>query len=187
MIFQDGTTVFGHRPGRSVQTVFLFSVLLTFFLSFAHTSFALITYDSSALFKIRNHLPHLFFNALSTASTWPMKILHVANGDNGYAHAAPRRRRKKHSGKCAGVGNRLRTRAHSPLLSSILITNVQSLENKMDDLRARIRFQRDIRDCNILCLSETWLTPSVPNTAVTPSDNFSSDFCSSDGQDCWGW
>ncbi len=33
--------------------------------------------------------------------------------------------------------------------------------------------QRDIRDCNILCLSETWLTPSVPDTAVTPSDNFS--------------
>ncbi len=42
----------------------------------------------------------------------------------------------------------------------------------MDDLRARISFQRDIRDCNILCLTETWLTPSVPDTAVTPSDNF---------------
>ncbi len=41
----------------------------------------------------------------------------------------------------------------------------------MDDLRARISFQRDIRDCNIICLSETWLTPSVPDTAVTPSDN----------------
>ncbi len=41
----------------------------------------------------------------------------------------------------------------------------------MDDLRARISFQRDIRDCNIFCLTETWLTPSVP--AVTPSDNFS--------------
>ncbi len=43
----------------------------------------------------------------------------------------------------------------------------------MDDLRARISFQRDIRDCNILCLTETWLTASVPDTAVTPSDNFS--------------
>ncbi len=43
----------------------------------------------------------------------------------------------------------------------------------MDDLRARTSFQRDIRDCNILCLTETWLTPSVPDTAVTPSDNFS--------------
>ncbi len=43
----------------------------------------------------------------------------------------------------------------------------------MDNLRARISFQRDIRDCNIFCLTETWLTPSVPDTAVTPSDNFS--------------
>ncbi len=43
----------------------------------------------------------------------------------------------------------------------------------MDDLRARISFQRDIRDCNILCLTETWLTPTVLDTAVTPSDNFS--------------
>ncbi len=43
----------------------------------------------------------------------------------------------------------------------------------MDDLRARISFQRDIRDCNILCLTESWLTPTVPNTAVMPSDNFS--------------
>ncbi len=44
---------------------------------------------------------------------------------------------------------------------------VQSLENKMDDLRAMISSQQDIRDCNILCL------PSVPDTAVTPSDNCS--------------
>ncbi len=43
----------------------------------------------------------------------------------------------------------------------------------MDDLRARISFQWDIRDCNILCLTETQLTPSVADTAVTPSDNFS--------------
>ncbi len=57
--------------------------------------------------------------------------------------------------------------------ASILLANVQSLENKMDDLRARISFQWDIRDCNILCLTETWLTPSVPDTAVTLSDNFS--------------
>ncbi len=66
-----------------------------------------------------------------------------------------------------------RKKAHSPPLPSILLANVQSLERKMDDLRARISFQRDIRDCNILCLTETWLTPSVPDTAATPSDNFS--------------
>ncbi len=79
------------------------------------------------------------------------------------------RRRKKHNGKCAGIRNSLREKAHSPPLPSILLANVQSL----DDLRARISFQRDIRDCTILCLSETWLTPSVPDMAVRPSENFS--------------
>ncbi len=43
----------------------------------------------------------------------------------------------------------------------------------MDDLRVRISFQRNIRDRNILCLTETWLTPSVLDTAVMPSDNLS--------------
>ncbi len=86
----------------------------------------------------------------------------------------PRRRRtKKHRGKRAGIRNRLKERAHSPPLPSILLTNVQSLENKMDNLRARISFQRDIRDCNILCLTETWLTALVPDTAVTLSDKCS--------------
>ncbi len=37
----------------------------------------------------------------------------------------------------------------------------------------RISFQWDIRDFNILSLIETWLTISVPDTALTPSDNFS--------------
>ncbi len=73
----------------------------------------------------------------------------------------------------AGNALGLRKMAHSPPPLSILLTNVQSLENKMDDLRASISFQRDIRDCNILCLSETWLTTSVPDTPVTPSDKFS--------------
>ncbi len=52
-------------------------------------------------------------------------------------------------------------------------TRWDSQQSEEKDLRARISFQRDIRDCNILCLSETWLTPSVPDTAAMPSDNFS--------------
>ncbi len=84
-----------------------------------------------------------------------------------------RRRIKKHRRKRAGIRNSLRKRAHSPHLPSILLANIQSLENKIDDLRVRLSFQQDIRDCNILCLSETWLTTSVPDTAVTLSDNFS--------------
>ncbi len=135
---------------------------------FTHTTSALITYDKRTLLDIGHRYTKLFQVTLSTNLSWPLEILRNAEENNGH-----RRRNTKHRGKHAGIRNRLRKRAHSPPLPSILLANVQSLENKMDDLRARISFQRDIRDCNIICLTETWLTPSVPDTAVTPSDNFS--------------
>lgn len=37
----------------------------------------------------------------------------------------------------------------------------------MDKLRARAAFQQDVRECNILCFTETWLTPLVPDQVVT--------------------
>ncbi len=134
---------------------------------FTHITSALITYDKSALLDIGNRFTNLVQDTLSPNPSWPLEILRNAE-NKGH-----RRRNKKHRGNSAGIRNRLRKMAHSPPLPSILLANVQSLDNKMDDLRARISFQWDIKDCNIICLSETWLTPSVPDTAVTPSDNFS--------------
>ncbi len=134
---------------------------------FTHITSALITYDKSALLDIGNRFTNLVQDTLSPNPSWPLEILRNAE-NKGH-----RRRNKKLRGKSAGIRNRLRKSAHSPPLPSLLLANVQSLDNKMDDLRARISFHRDIRDCNIICLTETWLTPSVPDTAVTPSDNFS--------------
>uniref|UniRef100_A0A4W5LBY6 Calcium-transporting ATPase n=1 Tax=Hucho hucho TaxID=62062 RepID=A0A4W5LBY6_9TELE len=39
--------------------------------------------------------------------------------------------------------------AHRAPLPSVLLANVQSLDNKEDEIRARVSFQRDIGDCNI--------------------------------------
>ncbi len=135
---------------------------------FTHIMSALIIYDKRTLLDIGHLYTNLLQDTLSTNPTWPLEILWNTEVNKG--HLNDPRRRKKHCGKCAGIHNRLRERAHSPPLLSILLVIVQSLENKMDDLRARISFQLD---CNILCLTETWLTPTVPDTAVTPSDNFS--------------
>ncbi len=129
----------------------------------------MIMYDKRTLLDIGPRYTNLIQDTLSTDPAWPLEILRSTEVDKGRLNNT--RRRKKHRGKRAGIRNRLRKRAHSPPLPSILLANVQSLENKMDDLRARISFQRDIRDRNILC--STWLTPTVPDTAVTPSDNFS--------------
>ena len=62
--------------------------------------------------------------------------------------ATPRRRWRRSIQ--SGLLVRLRRRAHHPTLPNILLSNVQSLDNKVDELRARISFQRHIRDCNIL-------------------------------------
>lgn len=53
-------------------------------------------------------------------------------------------------------------------LPIILFANIQSLENKMNELHARISMQKNIRDCSILCLCETWLGERTPDEAVTP-------------------
>ncbi len=131
---------------------------------FTRITSALFIYDKIKLLDIGHRCTHLLQDTLSTDPAWPLEILRSTEVNK--SHLNNPRRRKKHCGRRAGIRNRLRERAHSPPLSSFLLTNVQSLEDKMDDLRARISFQWDIRDCKILCLTETWLTHSVPDTAV---------------------
>ncbi len=131
----------------------------------------MIMYDKRTFLDIGQRYINLIQDTLSTNPTWPLEILRNTELNKG--HLNNPRRRRKHRGRRAGIRNRLRKRAHILHLPSFLLANIQSLENKMDDLRARISFQWDIRDCNIFYLTETWLTPSVPDTAVTPSDNFS--------------
>ena len=56
----------------------------------------------------------------------------------------PRRRR----GKRDRLHARLKARATKPPLPSLLLANVRTLKNKMDELRTRITYQREIR---VLC------------------------------------
>lgn len=99
-------------------------------------------------------------------STWLADI--IRNGDNN-----KQQQRRKHRGRRAGVKQNLRTRAHRPPLPSVLLAIVQSLDNKMDDLRGRLKYQRDVRNCNILCFTETWLTPSIRYNAIQPEESLS--------------
>lgn len=61
---------------------------------------------------------------------------------------------------------RLSVWAHCPLLPVVLPTNVQSLQTKLDDLRTKLKYQRDICDYNNFCLTEIWLTMSAPDHAI---------------------
>ncbi len=137
-----------------------FNILFYVFLLslFTRITSALFIYDRRTLLDIGHHCTNLLQDTLSTDPAWPLEILRNTEVNKGRLNNP--RRRRKHRGRRAGIRYRLRKRAHSPPLPSILLANVRSLENKMDDLRARISFQRDIRDCNIFGLTETWLTPS---------------------------
>lgn len=79
----------------------------------------------------------------------------------------PKNRRRK-KGRRGGVQRRLRTngldnRRRLPPLPTILLSNVQSLRNKLDELEACAKFKRDYRDACLLAFTETWLKASDSN------------------------
>ncbi len=78
------------------------------------------------------------------------------------AQSWKRRRRRKR----AGVLVRLRRRAFRHPLPTILLANVQSLDNKLCELRACISYQRETRDYCVICLTETWMSAMVPDSAI---------------------
>ena len=83
----------------------------------------------------------------------------------------PKQRRRRR-GRWRGLLVRLRRRGHRTPLPRILLANVQSLDNKADEIRARVTFQRDIRDCNVLCFTETWLPRDTLSESVHPPGFF---------------
>ncbi len=77
-----------------------------------------------------------------------------------------RKKRSRKRGKRAGVLVSLRCRAFRPSLPTILLANVQSLDNKLCKLRACISYQWETRDCCVICLTETWMSGMVPDSAI---------------------
>jgi hypothetical protein len=63
----------------------------------------------------------------------------------------------------------LRQQANHPPLLSILLAEVQSLDNKVDELRSRISFQRYIRECKLLCFTESGLSLDILSREVLHS------------------
>ena len=139
-------------------------VLLVFLLFYVLDVVCITVYDRHTLLNIGSYVAErkpdfeflnagaLFTDTASEPFVWA-------------ARARPRKRRRKR-GKRAGVLVRLRRRPLRPPLPSILLANVQSLDNKLCELRARISYQRETRDCCIICLTETWMSAVVPDSAI---------------------
>ena len=66
---------------------------------------------------------------------------------------------------------RNRLRKHKPVLPSVIMGNVRSVVNKVDELAALVKYDRLYRQCSLLCFTESWLTDSV-TTAYIEMDGF---------------
>ncbi|KAL6470590.1 hypothetical protein MHYP_G00217090 [Metynnis hypsauchen] len=58
-------------------------------------------------------------------------------------------------------------RGYKLCLPSLIMGNVRSLANKMDELTALASRQRNYQECSLMCFSETWLHQDIPDDNVS--------------------
>uniref|UniRef100_A0A3Q3AYX4 Endonuclease/exonuclease/phosphatase domain-containing protein n=1 Tax=Kryptolebias marmoratus TaxID=37003 RepID=A0A3Q3AYX4_KRYMA len=67
----------------------------------------------------------------------------------------------------AEAKRRARRRKFKPSLPAIIMGNVRSLANKLDELQALIRTQQEYRKCSIMCFTEAWLQDHIPDSNIS--------------------
>ncbi len=82
-----------------------------------------------------------------------------------------RRRRKRcergrKRGKRGGIRARLRANPTRPALPTLMLSNVRSLENKLDLIQLTQSTQHEARDCCVFVFTETWLNNNIPDSAI---------------------
>ena len=72
---------------------------------------------------------------------------------------------------------KLKASASRPAIPSLFLSNVRVLDNEMDLLRLR---QKEMKDCCVTVLTETWLSNGMPDFAFQLDDRLF--FCSDQDQ-----
>ena len=75
----------------------------------------------------------------------------------------PMELKRKRRGCRAGVRQREKRWRFKPFLPTVVMGNVRSLANKIDELRVLTRSQKEYRECSIMCFTETWLHEHIPD------------------------
>lgn len=70
----------------------------------------------------------------------------------------PKEIKRRKRGRSGGVKKRLKRRTFKPFIPSIIMGNVQSLNNKMDELHGHVKYQNEFRNISLMSFTETWLT-----------------------------
>ncbi len=134
-----------------------------YFAVFRTDVYTLIAYDRHTLLEIGSSVAHrksdfeflnvgaLFTNTAAETFVW--------------ATRTRRRKRRRKRGKRAGVLIRLRCRA---FLRDVTLSQpfCWLRFNKLCELQARISYQRETRDCCVICLTEAWMSAIIPDSAI---------------------
>jgi hypothetical protein len=146
-------------PDQFCYFMLFFTLIWTFLL---HNISAVISDDQKQFLDIRIAITNLnldedfYFNKLAAVD-----VLLIA--DQALIPVPRKRNRLRKRGKRAGPLSRLHHWENKPPLPSVLLANVQSLENKLDELRSRPSNQRELNNCNILCFLKSWLNKDLTN------------------------
>ncbi len=69
-------------------------------------------------------------------------------------------------GKRGGIRARLRANPTRPAIPSLMLSNVRSLENKLDLIHLSRSTQHETRDCCVFVFTETWLIDNIPDSTT---------------------
>lgn len=69
-------------------------------------------------------------------------------------------------GRRGGTKVKNRRREYKPVFPSVIMGNVRSLCNKVDELSACVRYDRTYRQSSLMCFTESWLTEKIPESHV---------------------
>jgi hypothetical protein len=147
-----------------------YSFFFRFVTCFLHNVAATVSYDRKGLLDIRIVITHLKLDEELFFNESGGRDILLQTPDQAQISVI----RWRFSGKRSGCLVRIRRRMTNLPLPSVLLANVQSLENKWDELKARVSHQQDNKNCNILCFTESWLddsksglyTPSVGQNSI---------------------
>lgn len=77
---------------------------------------------------------------------------------------------KRNRGRRGGVRQRLKRlsgKQRHPPLPSIMLANVRSLRNKLDELQANTKYQWAYKEANLICITESWLDNTIADSELS--------------------
>lgn len=136
------------------MTSFFFSFFLFLhFLSVFCEPCVSLQYSREFLFLLRNSGG----GSVDPLAAFPAEVVQSDfTAANRECASKPKGVRKR--GSRGGMRQRLKRQGHRRIpLPTVMLANVQSLRNKLDELRANVKFLKEFREACLLAFTETWL------------------------------